>query len=128
MVQTLCKICSDPQGITHSVAAYWLAPKQDADFPNIVAVRTNVLDVYSILHSNGKHAANGKESHCPSHTLQLEHTQALQGQVQAIACLNSRRAGHRDSIVLVFDAVRPRPQLTCQQLHSAACYMTRSAS
>jgi hypothetical protein len=106
MVQTLCKTCSEPQGITHSVSAFWLAPKQDSAHADLIVIRTNVLDVYTVLKRSTSEAQPQHEGHCPSHTLLLEHSQELHGEVQAITCLTSRRAGHRDSIVLAFDAVR----------------------
>jgi hypothetical protein len=106
MVQTLCKVSSEPHGVTHCVSAYWLAPKQDSDFPDLIVVRSNVLVVYSVLHSGSKKAVSGGGGHCPSHTLQIEYTTVLHGEVHALACLASRRGGHRDSLVIAFDAVR----------------------
>ena len=110
MVQTLCKVCSEPQGITHAVSAFWTTAKQDGALPDLIAIRTTVLDVYSVLRhgSEEQHAV-----HRPSHTLQLEASHTLHGEVRAMVCLSSRRAGHRDSVVLTFDAVRPSSPL-CQ--------------
>lgn len=103
MVQTLCKVCAEPQGITHALSAFWTAAKQDGALPDLITVRTTVLDVYTVL----RHGSEEQQaSHRPSHTLQLEASHTLHGEVRTMVCLSSRRAGHRDSLVLVFDAVR----------------------
>jgi hypothetical protein len=114
MVQTLCKTSSPPQGVTHSVSAFWLAPKQDSEFPNLILIRTTVLEVYSLFHHGRKKAQVPSEGHQPSHTLQLEYTKTLHGEVQALACLASRRTGQRDSIVLAFDMVCCYLAFACQ--------------
>jgi hypothetical protein len=104
MVNTLCKARCEPQGITHSVAAFWTASKQDKKLPDLIAVRTTILDVYTV-HRHFDSETN-QHGHRPSHTLQLECSQPLHGEVQSMACLSARRPGQRDSLVLAFDAVR----------------------
>lgn len=106
MVQTLCRTVAPPQGITHCVSAYWLAPKQACQHPNLIVIRTSVLEVYSVHHHPPGADAERTDSHTPQHTLLLEHTEVLHGEVLAAACLPARRAGHRDSVVFAFDAVR----------------------
>ena len=108
MSQTLCKVCSEPQGVTHSEAAFWTAAKQDGALPNLIVVRTTVLDVYNVSRHDGSASqqADSETAHKPAHTLQLEATFTLHGEVRALCCLASRRAGHRDSLVLAFDGVR----------------------
>lgn len=120
-VQTVCKLCSEPQGITHSLAAHWLAPKQEGGLPNLIAGRSNHIDVYSILHEE-RDDAESQQGHWPSYTLMLEHTEALHGQVQALACLSARRANQRDSVVAVFDEVRgPACTIGPRRLRACCC-------
>jgi hypothetical protein len=111
MVNTLCKACCEPQGITHSVAAFWTASKQDKKLPDLIAVRTTILDVYTVHHHSDPQAQ--QHGHRPSLTLQMECSQTLHGEVQSMACLSARRSGQRDSVVLAFDAVRVQPTPSC---------------
>jgi hypothetical protein len=107
MVNTLCKACCEPQGITHSVAAFWTASKQDRKLPDLIACRTTILDVYTVR-EHGDGTQTPQHGYKPSHSLQLECSLPLHGEVQSMACLSARRPGQRDSLVLVLDAVRIR--------------------
>lgn len=109
MVNSVCTIQSSGQGVCHSVAAHWLQPRKEGRFPNLIVIRTTELAVYSVY----KHTVspgNGKEgtetSHVPRHTLQLEFSQELYGEVMSMACLHARRQNYRDSIILAFESVR----------------------
>eukprot|EP00892_Ulva_mutabilis_P007723 jgi/Ulvmu1/5322/UM022_0116.1 len=107
MVHSVCTLQSSGQGVCHSVAAHWLQPRKEGRFPNLVVVRTTELAVYSVckhdvLPGNSKEGSDN--SHVPRHTLQLEFSQELYGEVMSMACLNARRQNYRDSIVLAFES------------------------
>lgn len=111
MVKSLCKVDCAPQGVTQSVAAHWLHSREEGRFPNLIAVRTTEFSVYSVrvhtLHDSTSVAAGDQEGKRPaSHTLELEYSTHLHGEVQAMACLPARRHTFRDSIILMFESVR----------------------
>lgn len=108
MVHSICTVQSSGQGVSHSVAAHWLQPRKEGRFPNLIIIRTTELVVYSVQ----KHAASPSSSkdasdasHVPRHTLELEFSQEMFGEVMSMACLPARRQNYRDSIVLAFDSV-----------------------
>jgi hypothetical protein len=110
MVLTVCKTTGQPQGITHCASAFWLAPSKGSQHANLVVARTTLLEVYSVLHHPGSAPgaadAGPDAQHVPTHTLLLEYSQTLNGEVQAMATLPSRRPHLRDAIILAFDHVR----------------------
>lgn len=109
MVHSVCTLQSSGQGVCHSVAAHWLQPRREGRSPNLIVVRTTELAVYSVQKHNVPPSTSkeGSEaSHVPCHTLQLEFSQELFGEVMSMACLQARRQNYRDSIVLAFQSVR----------------------
>lgn len=116
MVQSVCTLQSSGQGVCHSVAAHWLQTRGEGRFPNLVVIRTTELAVYSVQkHSVSLSSSKeGSEAaHVPCHTLQLEFSQELYGEVMSMACLQARRQSYRDSIVLAFQSVRFMDPLPC---------------
>lgn len=109
MVHSVCTLQSSGQGVCHSVAAHWLQPRREGRSPNLIVVRTTELAVYSVQKHNVPPSTNkesSEPSHVPCHTLQLEFSQELFGEVMSMACLQARRQNYRDSIVLAFQSVR----------------------
>lgn len=130
MVKSVCKVDCAPQGVTHSVAAHWLHSRKEGRFPNLIVVRTTEFSVYSVkIHTPNdltSPAAGDREDKRPaSHTLELEYSTHLNGEVQAMACLPARRHTFRDSVILMFESVsrsRMRPG------HSACLYLSYACS
>ena len=122
MVKSLCKVQCSPQGVTQSVAAHWLHSRKEGRFPNLIVVRTTEFSVYCVkIHATDDKAsldADDQEAKRPaSHTLELEYSTHLHGEVLAMACLPARRHTFRDSIILMFESVR-RPRMLAMR---AAC-------
>jgi hypothetical protein len=111
MVKSICKVECAPQGVTQSVAAHWLHSRKEGRFPNLIVVRTTELSVYSVRthkadDSQPLPAGDRQDKRPAMHTLELEYSTNLNGEVLAIACLPARRHTFRDSVVLMFASVR----------------------
>jgi hypothetical protein len=107
MVKSICKVSTDPQGVTHSVSAYWLQPKREGQFPNLIVVQTTELLVYSVKkHVSATSDGDAAREGLSGHTLELEYRTHLHGEVLAITCLRARRHNYRDSLIMVFESVR----------------------
>ena len=114
MVPSICRETSNPTGVTHCVAAYWMHSREDAAHPNVIVAKTTQLEVYSYETLSTSAVGQDASSFEPSpgnSMLELQAVYSFFGEVKSMAALPGRAHGTRDALVVAFGQVLPPGKL-----------------